>query len=659
MSEIDIEKMTADKTKWVDYQNGNYHVWLNLEDGTKIRHTDDDEFKAAFPESMDIKTTNKCSMGCPMCFVVGTKILMGDLTYKNIEDIQIGDIVMGFEEYSGKFGAKRKMMPTKVLNTFIHVESELVRVTTEESSVTATPNHPFLSEGTGANHSRFFNQIGRIEVGKYLFNCGFPIDDIDYDSKDYKIGYLVGSWTGDGSYQHYIDKNGYDVYNCRFVTKDEEINDKVYELTKEFIPDFYRLDFKMAGNGVKSSVRSNKKSSYETICSWENDNMGENNTKEYACGFLGGFCDSEGHVDNQRSIIRLTNTNYDYIKEIKRCFEILGLDYVEESRDPWENNHSRVYVIRLKGTYGASRFLWYTRPVCYRKSLENYLLKHFQHYKRELLSKEIINKKQYVYNMETECHTYIANNFLVHNCHEDSRPDGKHSDIDQAFLDTLHPYQEIAVGGGNVLEHPGLDDFLLHLNELKCIPSITVNQVHFMQEFDRIKKLYDDGLVYGIGVSLTNAHQDGFIERLQQLPTAVIHTIVGLLTPDDVKTLAGHNLKVLILGYKDIRRGHDYLSKPNVNDSVKRNTAWVAMNLPQMMRAFKVLSFDNLALEQLPVRQVVGEEVWQQFYMGDDGRHTFYIDMVEKQFARSSTSMNRHDIGNMSVDEMFQIILSE
>lgn len=244
-------------------------------------------------------------------------------------------------------------------------------------------------------------------------------------------------------------------------------------------------------------------------------------------------------------------------------------------------------------------------------------------------------------------------------CHEDSTPDGLHSDISQAFLDTLHPYQEIAVGGGNVLEHPGLEEFLTHLRELKCIPSITVNQVHFMQEFDRIKKLYDDGLVFGIGVSLANAHQEGFVERLQQLPTAVVHTIVGLLSPDDVKTLAGNGLKILLLGYKDIRRGHDYLSDPNVSDTVKKNTMWVAMNLPQMMRAFKVLSFDNLALEQLPVRQVVGEQVWEQFYMGDDGRHTFYIDMVEKQFARSSTSMKRYDIGDMSIDEMFHVILSE
>lgn len=238
-------------------------------------------------------------------------------------------------------------------------------------------------------------------------------------------------------------------------------------------------------------------------------------------------------------------------------------------------------------------------------------------------------------------------------CHEDSTPSGVHSDLSQGFIDTLHPYQEIAVGGGNVLEHPELEEFLSRLRDLKCIPSITVNQIHFMKNFDRIKRLCDSGLVFGVGVSLGNAIQGGFVEKIQQIPTAVIHTIVGMLTPDDVKALAGNDLKMLVLGYKRIRRGAVYISDPSNEAKINANTEWVGRNLTQMMRAFKILSFDNLALEQLPVREVVGEEVWSEFYMGDDGCHTFYIDMVEKQFARSSTSLVRYDIADKSIDEMF------
>lgn len=32
------------------------------------------------------------------------------------------------------------------------------------------------------------------------------------------------------------------------------------------------------------------------------------------------------------------------------------------------------------------------------------------------------------------------------------------------------------------------------------------------------------------------------------------------------------------------------------------------------------------------------DEEWNEFYMGDDGTMTYYIDMVERKFARSSTA---------------------
>lgn len=244
-------------------------------------------------------------------------------------------------------------------------------------------------------------------------------------------------------------------------------------------------------------------------------------------------------------------------------------------------------------------------------------------------------------------------------CHEGSCPDGKHAHLDQPFVDTLHPYQEIAVGGGNVLSHPDLEGFLARLRDKGCIPSITVNQRHFMDEFDRVRDLVDAGLVFGVGVSLDDATQPGFVERLREIPSAVIHTIVGILSPDDVKALAFKGLKVLLLGYKEIRRGATYMGSERNRCIAERNRRWLAANLSNMMSAFDVLSFDNLALTQLPVRKTVGEDVWRELYMGDDGRHTFFIDMVEGEYARSSVSMDRHAIGSSSVDDMFSVVMAE
>ena len=53
--------------KFVKVKNGNYTMYLDLETGTKIRKNDLDFFDPEKPESMDIKITNKCDMGCQFC----------------------------------------------------------------------------------------------------------------------------------------------------------------------------------------------------------------------------------------------------------------------------------------------------------------------------------------------------------------------------------------------------------------------------------------------------------------------------------------------------------------------------------------------------------------------------------------------------------------
>jgi hypothetical protein len=60
--------------------------------------------------------------------------------------------------------------------------------------------------------------------------------------------------------------------------------------------------------------------------------------------------------------------------------------------------------------------------------------------------------------------------------------------------------------------------------------------------------------------------------------------------------------------------------------------------LAEMTKHFDVVSFDNLALKQLEVKRLLTEDEWNEFFMGDDGSHTMYIDCINKQYARSSTA---------------------
>ena len=240
-------------------------------------------------------------------------------------------------------------------------------------------------------------------------------------------------------------------------------------------------------------------------------------------------------------------------------------------------------------------------------------------------------------------------------CHEGSTPDGKFGDIlNEKFINTLHPYQEIAIGGGDATSHPDLIPFLQKLKERKVIANITVNQIHFEKKQELIKILVDEKLIYGLGVSLVNPTKH-FIELIKQYPNAVIHVINGVLKPSDIKALENNDLKMLILGYKHLRRGNEYFEEEQNDIEVKQQ--WLYENLEDIIQKFKVVSFDNLAIEQLDVKRLLTQEEWDEFYMGDDGKVTYYVDMVERKFAQSSTAPfdERYDLFD-SVDDMFKVI---
>ena len=229
-------------------------------------------------------------------------------------------------------------------------------------------------------------------------------------------------------------------------------------------------------------------------------------------------------------------------------------------------------------------------------------------------------------------------------CHENSTPDGKCGDImSESFIDKLHPYTELAIGGGNPLEHPSLVPFLEKCQRLNLIPSMTVNQIHFEKHKNFLKALVDKKLIYGLGISLMNV-TDEFVEAVKQFPNAVIHVINGIVHPVQLEALAHHHFKILILGYKEFRRGETmYKTQCDVIEELK---SMLYKDLPKIIEEnwFDVVSFDNLAIKQLDAQRLMSAEDWDQFYMGDDGSATMYVDMVNREFAKSSTSTERYPL---------------
>lgn len=240
-------------------------------------------------------------------------------------------------------------------------------------------------------------------------------------------------------------------------------------------------------------------------------------------------------------------------------------------------------------------------------------------------------------------------------CYEGCTPNGRHGDIlKYKFLDTLHPYTELAING-NDLSHPDLLVFLQKMKDKNIIVNMTVNQIHFEQHYSLIRTLIEQKAIYGLGISLREPTEK-FVNMVKSVPNAVIHVINGILSDKDYEILKDNDLKMLILGYKQLRRGFDYYESNESGIHELQN--WLYDNLEDMLNHFKVVSFDNLAIEQLEVKRLLNDEQWEEFYMGDDGNYTFYIDMVDGTFGKNSLATERYPIMD-NIDEMFQKILNE
>lgn len=216
-------------------------------------------------------------------------------------------------------------------------------------------------------------------------------------------------------------------------------------------------------------------------------------------------------------------------------------------------------------------------------------------------------------------------------CYQNATKDGEQAQLREfdLLLDSIHPYTEVALNG-NELDFYTIE-FLYKLRDRKIIANMTFNQAFFMKNEALIRSLYDDRLIWGLGISLVKPTKT-FLKKVAYYDRAVIHVINGIVTREDLYAMANQNLKLLILGYKSLGRGKDYIIQ---DEPVHQNMRWLQWHLCHMISKFKAVSFDNLAIKQLNVKDLVGDN-WNEFFMGDDGQHTFYVDLVKKKFYRSS-----------------------
>lgn len=154
------------------------------------------------------------------CFIAGTKILMVNGSYKNIEDIKENDLIISYDEINNKF------VIDKVIKLLIHHNtSQLMTLILEDGTkIKSTLSHPFLTINgwktidlnmAFKEHSILCQKlkIGDILVGQ---NHNSKIIDILYENCP--INYDTYNLFVK-KYHTYI-ANNYIVHNAIVITKD-------------------------------------------------------------------------------------------------------------------------------------------------------------------------------------------------------------------------------------------------------------------------------------------------------------------------------------------------------------------------------------------------------------------------------------------------------
>lgn len=219
-------------------------------------------------------------------------------------------------------------------------------------------------------------------------------------------------------------------------------------------------------------------------------------------------------------------------------------------------------------------------------------------------------------------------------CYQKCTSDGVVADFTSSLFDSIPPYTEIALNGNGIFDDISFDTFLLKMSRQKVICNLTVHINDFIKHCSDLHYYVDHGWIHGIGVSINEMISFKTISYLKEFPNLIVHVVAGIVPWETLVKLSNHGLKLLVLGYKDYGRGTTYLE----NHDVRANIGQLKDRINYLYKHFKVVSFDNLALEQLNIRDTVDEATWNVSYLGEDGSATFFIDAVANTYARSSIS---------------------
>ena len=258
-------------------------------------------------------------------------------------------------------------------------------------------------------------------------------------------------------------------------------------------------------------------------------------------------------------------------------------------------------------------------------------------------------------------------------CHESSTPQGQNGDFLELkrVLSQLPKYPiEIALGGGDLLECPTLTCSMINWlkHDQNKIVAGTFNIKSLLKVNADSVQCQVLRTLDNIGISIdrkpTEEELDSLFRILPISVNMVYHVILGIISPKDLRDVLrrGFYNGLLILGYKQFGRGRsmnplspkliqEYLDVLNEFGQERLHTF---RNKVGILNTYRSIGFDNLALEQLDLKNHIHPMIWDRIYLGEEFTNTMYVDGVKGEFAPTSRSTERVRWNSIGIIDYFK-----